>query len=330
MTIVDDQHRANVPYHTIVSVKEVTRSVTHMISNRTRACCSLALFALNTRRHCALALGPGAPHHHQALKFQTGIVHSTNSRSFSSSIPLAMSEQLEVDVAFNLAEVKEQVTKACEDAGRDPSTVRLVAVSKTKPLQLLKDAYASGQRIFGENYAQELVEKAKDMGEDDIEWHFIGGLQSNKAAMLVKSVVPYGKLTVETVSSMKLANKLNNAMSEFEGKLGIFVQVNTSSEESKSGATPEEVVELCQQITKECDRIELKGLMTIGAPGDTECLDCLADCRAKVAEALGVEASDLGLSMGMSNDFQVAIQKGSTNVRVGSTIFGARDYSDKK
>ena len=241
------------------------------------------------------------------------------------------SEQTEVNVALNLQEVKESVDKACKDAGRNPSEVKLVAVSKTKPLQLVKDAYAAGHKYFGENYAQELCEKAKEMNKSDIEWHFIGGLQSNKANMLVKNVVPYGKLIVETVASLKLANKLNNAMGEFEGKkLDIFVQVNTSGEESKSGASPDDVSELCRQIAAECDRLNLVGLMTIGAPNDDSCLDSLASCRDRAAEALGVPPSQLGLSMGMSGDFEVAIAKGSTNVRVGSTIFGARDYSNKK
>merc|ERR1711935_901326 len=101
----------------------------------------------------------------------------------------------------------------------------------------------------------------------------------------------------------------------------IFVQVNTSGEESKSGATPSEAVELCKQITSECERVQLKGVMTIGAPGDVACLESLAICRDEVAAALGMESKNLGLSMGMSGDYEVAITKGSTNVRVGSTIF---------
>jgi pyridoxal phosphate enzyme (YggS family) len=137
-----------------------------------------------------------------------------------------------------------------------------------------------------------------------------------------------GKLTVETVSNLKLAKKLDNAMSEFDGKrLAIFIQVNTSGEDTKSGVSPDEAVELCQQITQDCERLEIKGVMTIGAPGDMECLDCLVKCRGNVAQALGINVADLGLSMGMSDDFEVAIEKGSTNVRVGSTIFGARNYS---
>jgi pyridoxal phosphate enzyme (YggS family) len=238
---------------------------------------------------------------------------------------------LEVKVGANLEEVRQKIAEACESAGRDVTDVRLVAVSKTKPLELLQQAYENGQRVFGENYAQELVEKAAALGElQDVQWHFIGGLQSNKASMLVKGVVPHGKLVVETVGSLKVAKKLDNAMSGFDGKLDIFVQVNTSSEDSKSGVSPKEAVELCQQITKECEHLKLKGVMTIGAPGDGDCLNALAECREQVAQALDMSPNELELSMGMSGDYDVAIQKGSTNVRVGSTIFGARDYSNKK
>ena len=300
-----------------------------MISNRTRACCSLAFLTWNARR-CFVS---GFLCEYSPPKVTTAVRRAENyqssPRSFSST-PLTMAEQTEVDVGANLEDVRLRVAQACEHAGRDLSGVRLVAVSKTKPLDLVKQAYESGQRVFGENYAQELVEKAGEMGKSDIQWHFIGGLQSNKANMLVKGVVPHGTLVVETVNSLKVAKKLDNAMSDFDGKLGIFVQVNTSGEESKSGVTTDGAIELCQQITSECERIQLKGVMTIGAPGDTECLEALVTCRDKVATALGMKSEDLEISMGMSGDFEVAILKGSTNVRVGSTIFGARDYSNKK
>ena len=247
-----------------------------------------------------------------------------------------------VDIARNLEEVRSRVESSCKDAGISVDSVRLVAVSKTKPLSYIKEAYyESGQKVFGENYAQELEEKAKEMGEDenyknDIQWHFIGGLQSNKAAKLVKNVVPYGKLVVETVNSEKVANKLDNAMANnFPGDdkdqprlLDIFVQVNTSGEESKSGVNVDESIELCKHV-QNCKHLNLKGVMTIGAPGDVDCLESLGKCRDLVAEALSLDPSSIELSMGMSGDFETAIAKGSTNVRVGSTIFGQRDYANK-
>ncbi len=254
-----------------------------------------------------------------------------------------------VNIARNLEEVRSRVESACKDAGRSFESVRLVAVSKTKPLSYIQEAYSnSGQRVFGENYAQELEEKAQEMAacenyKQDIQWHFIGGLQSNKAAKLVKNVVPYGKLVVETVNSEKVANKLDNAMeNNFAPKenhknnnddelllLDVFVQVNTSGEESKSGVGIDESIVLCKHIVENCKRLNLKGVMTIGAPGDVDCLERLGNCRDLVADALSVDPASIELSMGMSGDFETAIAKGSTNVRVGSTIFGARDYSKK-
>mmetsp|Transcript_19947 Transcript_19947/g.55549 ORF Transcript_19947/g.55549 Transcript_19947/m.55549 type:complete len:310 (+) Transcript_19947:248-1177(+) len=244
-----------------------------------------------------------------------------------------------VDIEGNLEHVRGKVEAACGAAGRSVESVRLVAVSKTKPFSYIQEAYYKcGQKVFGENYAQELEDKAKEMGADenyqqDISWHFIGGLQSNKAAKLVKNVVPFGKLVVETVNSAKVANKLDNAMvtnfADDEALLDVFVQVNTSGEDSKSGVSVDEAVELCGHIVDNCKRLNLKGIMTIGAPGDVECLEKLGICREKVAEALSMQSADLELSMGMSGDYEIAIAKGSTNVRVGSTIFGQRDYSNK-
>ena len=227
----------------------------------------------------------------------------------------------DTDVAHNLRLVQDNITKAAT------APVRLVAVSKTKPLELLQQAYDAGCRVFGENYVQELVEKAPAM-PDDVQWHFIGALQSNKANKLV-SACPPERLTVETVSSTKLANKLHSAVDGIPGqRLKVMVQVNTSGEDSKSGVEPgKECVELCRHIVTECPHLQLTGLMTIGAPGDLSCFQVLQDCRTAVQEAL--DLVDLELSMGMSGDYLEAIAAGATNVRVGSTIFGARQYPPK-
>ena len=171
---------------------------------------------------------------------------------------------------------------------------------------------------------------------DDVAWHFIGPLQSNKAAPLVKTVGLDKLACIETISTIKLAAKLNRAVDTWNEassgeakKLGIYIQVNTSGEESKSGVTPgAEVCGLVKQISEECPSLSIDGLMTIGAPGDDSCFDTLAECRDEVAKLLDCEPEELELSMGMSGDFQVAIAKGATSVRVGSTIFGARDYSN--
>ena len=242
----------------------------------------------------------------------------------------------DIDVAENLRLVRESIQKAAAAASQQQQqqqqSIRLVAVSKTKPVALLQKAYQEGNcRIFGENYVQELVEKVPQM-PSDVTWHFIGALQSNKANMLLNAFNDAddlsSRLVVETVDKMKLANKLNNAAANKKAQVKIFVQVNTSGEDSKSGCEPTEVVDLCRQITTNCPHLQLVGLMTIGAPGDVSCFDTLVTCRDMVQKELNLPNDDqLELSMGMSGDYLDAIAKGATNVRVGSTIFGARNYA---
>eukprot|EP00527_Entomoneis_sp_CCMP2396_P003973 CAMPEP_0198149120 /NCGR_PEP_ID=MMETSP1443-20131203/45140_1 /TAXON_ID=186043 /ORGANISM="Entomoneis sp., Strain CCMP2396" /LENGTH=353 /DNA_ID=CAMNT_0043814049 /DNA_START=69 /DNA_END=1130 /DNA_ORIENTATION=- len=276
-------------------------------------------------------------------------------------------EEGAIDIAANVEWVRENIKKAIAEKEEEDSSstttptpqVRLVAVSKTKPIELLKQAYEQANvRAFGENYIQEMVDKVPQL-PSDVTWHFIGNVQSNKVKLLLSPFLASAssgtescldRLVLETVSSLKLARKLQNAIetsgsgSNDNKKLRIFVQVNTSGEDSKSGVSSsvdgdinarDEVVELCKAIVQECPALQLQGLMTIGAPGDESCLDRLVICRNQVAAALSSSSSSdeqyqpplLELSMGMSGDYEVAIRKGSTNVRVGSTIFGARDYS---
>lgn len=225
-------------------------------------------------------------------------------------------------------QVLSRVQAAATRAGRD-RPVRLVAVSKTKPAAAVQEAYDAGHRDFGENYVQELIEKAPVL-PSDIRWHFIGHLQSNKVKALVEGVPSLA--AVETVDSEKLATKLNAAIAAAgRPALPVFVQVNTSGEESKHGLDPgAPTVALAQHIAEQCPNLRLAGLMTIGMPDYSsrpENFECLARCRAEVAAALGAAESDFELSMGMSGDFEAAIEMGSTNVRVGSTIFGARQYA---
>ncbi|XP_042241953.1 pyridoxal phosphate homeostasis protein-like [Homarus americanus] len=214
------------------------------------------------------------------------------------------------------------------------SQARLVAVSKTKPKEMIIEAYSAGQRHFGENYIQELVDKGNDqqiLAEcPDIRWHMIGHVQSNK----VKKVVEVPNLhCIETVDSIKLATTINNAVQKNLGdkKLKVFVQVNTSGEDNKSGIHPDRVNELVSHVLQNCAHLDLAGIMTIGAfdhdltKGPNPDFQRLLKCRAEVCEAQCMETKDVELSMGMSNDFEHAILVGSTNVRVGSTIFGARN-----
>ncbi|KAH8557006.1 hypothetical protein BGW37DRAFT_515898 [Umbelopsis sp. PMI_123] len=203
----------------------------------------------------------------------------------------------------------------------------LVAVSKYKPVDDIKAAYEeANQRHFGENYVQELVEKSEILPRD-IAWHFIGNLQSNKCKVV--AAIP-NLYAVETIESSKKADSLNKACTQVsrESKLNVFVQINTSGEESKSGAEPSTCVDIAKHIVDNCPNLNLLGLMTIGAPdrdrtqGENPDFVCLRECKDKVEQA--IPGLSLELSMGMSADYQEALASGSTNIRVGSTIFGGR------
>ncbi|CAA0837212.1 Predicted pyridoxal phosphate-dependent enzyme-YBL036C type [Striga hermonthica] len=233
--------------------------------------------------------------------------------------------------AAALSSVLRRVNQATQRSGRTSDLVRLVAVGKTKPVPLLRQVYDAGHRCFGENYVQEIVEKAPQLPED-IEWHFIGNLQSNKVKTLLSGVPNLAM--VQTVDDEKIANHLNRAIGNIGRKpLKVLVQVNTSGEESKSGVEPTGCVELAKHIRMNCPNLEFCGLMTIGMPDYTstpENFKTLSNCRIEVCKSLDMEEHECELSMGMSGDFEQAIEMGSTSVRVGSTIFGAREYPKKK
>lgn len=297
--------------------------------------------SISLRSATAFSLYPSIPSRTLGPAHRLPLVPSASALSpqrpsFAMSASTSSDADTKVDIASNIASVKQRIEDAVSSNDRTVGSVRLVAVSKTKPLELLQAAYETGQRSFGENYAQELMTKSKEM-PDDVSWHFIGPLQSNKAAPLVKTVGLDKLACIETVSTLKLASKLNRAVetlnenAEEKKKLGIYIQVNTSGEESKSGVSPgSEIADLVKQLSEECPWISINGLMTIGAPGDDSCFDTLSQCRDEVATMLDRDPNDLDLSMGMSGDFEVAIAKGATSIRVGSTIFGQRDYSNAK
>jgi pyridoxal phosphate enzyme (YggS family) len=238
-------------------------------------------------------------------------------------------------VAGAVQKITKHVSELARAAGR-ADCARLVAVSKTKPVDLCQAVFDAGHRHFGENYVQEFVDKAPLLPKD-IKWHFIGHLQSNKCKKLV-SAVP-NLFMVETVDGAKLARKLNAAAAAAgRDDLRILVQVNTTGEAAKSGVTPEECAKLARFVVDECSNLRFAGLMTIGAYGDTspKYFEALRKCKEDVIVAIGdqaVKAMPDGmfeLSMGMSGDYPLAIERGSTNVRVGSSIFGARNYGGGK
>jgi pyridoxal phosphate enzyme (YggS family) len=237
-------------------------------------------------------------------------------------------------IAANLADVHQTMAAAhaLREVTASSRAALLVAVSKTKSVEAIMAAYGCGQRCFGENYVQEIEAKAPLL-PPDIEWHFIGHLQSNKASSLLEAVPNLAVL--HTVDSAKLASKVNQAVEKVldarrqRRPLDVFIQVNTSGEESKSGVAPgPDVATLAKFIAgADCPNLRLAGLMTIGMPDYTsrkEDFVCLAQERQRVSEATGIAAGELELSMGMSGDYEQAIVMGSTVVRVGSKIFGAR------
>lgn len=236
------------------------------------------------------------------------------------------------DVAAALKKISESVSSKCA-ALQIKRKVQLLAVSKTKPASMLMQAYDAGHRHFGENYVQELVDKSKQLPED-IKWHFIGHLQTNKCRKLLETK---SLDVVESVDSLKLATQLNKACeSTGRDKLKIFIQVNTSGEPSKFGCEPKECVSLTEQVVKTCSHLEVSGLMTIGAyEADPTPLffQRLAACRESIFQALPQlkkeKEADFQMSMGMSHDFELALEHGSSEVRVGSAIFGSRVYADQ-
>ncbi|XP_078153307.1 uncharacterized protein LOC144548495 [Carex rostrata] len=239
----------------------------------------------------------------------------------------AVAEGVSTVASTALRAVLRRAHQAAEISGRRPEAVRVVAVSKTKPVSLIRQLYDAGHRFFGENYVQEISEKAPQL-PSDIQWHFIGHLQSNKAKSLLASVP--NLYMVESVDNVKIANYLDKAVAGLGRKpLKVLVQVNTSGEESKSGINPSDCVELAKHVRHACPNLIFSGLMTIGMRDYTskpENFQSLSTCRDEVCDALGVPIEKFELSMGMSGDFEQAIEMGSTNVRVGSTIFGPRDY----
>ena len=202
-----------------------------------------------------------------------------------------------------------------------PRSVKLVAVSKLKPCPDIQTAYESGQRHFGENYVSELVEKCTQLPED-IKWHFIGHLQSNKVNKLV-SLCP-NLYMIETIDSEKLASKVELALKSTgrKDRLRVLVEVKTSNEESKAGLDPASVPQLVRHIQTKCPSLVFSGLMTIADESDPEsCFTKLIEVKADL-ESTGVTVETV--SMGMSGDYELAIRLGATEVRLGSSIFGAR------
>ena len=227
-------------------------------------------------------------------------------------------------IADNIRLVEKNIADAAANSGRRPEDVRLIAVSKTKPVQMIKEAYDTGIRDFGENRVQEIVEKYPLL-PSDIRWHLIGHLQTNKVKYIIDKVC-----MIHSVDSHKLAEEISRQAARHNVTMDILIEVNVAGEETKFGVGPEDTAALCEQVSR-LPGIRIRGLMTVAPfvddPDENRPVFCtlrqlLVDIGAKNIDNVTMDI----LSMGMSNDYTVAITEGATLVRVGTSIFGQRDY----
>ena len=225
-----------------------------------------------------------------------------------------------MSIADRLSEIRGRIERAAMAAGRDPASVKLVAVTKTKPAAAIEEAYAAGQRAFGESYAQELAQKAQALAHfTEIEWHFVGHLQSNKA----KLIAAHARV-MHTIDSPSLARELaRRVRSAQRTPLPVLIEVNVGGEPQKHGAAPSEIQEVIDAVRAE-DALLLRGLMTIPPEGDLTIAKKVFETLASLRNLHGGVALLPELSMGMTHDFEVAIAAGATMVRVGTAIFGER------
>ncbi|GAB6847728.1 YggS family pyridoxal phosphate-dependent enzyme [Paraburkholderia kururiensis] len=229
------------------------------------------------------------------------------------------------DIAHNLADVHARIERAAHAAGRDPQSVALLAVSKTFPADDVRAAHAAGQRAFGENYVQEAIAKIEALADlrASIEWHFIGPLQSNKTRPVAEHFD-----WVHSVDRLKIAQRLAEQRPDALPPLNVLLQVNVSGEASKSGVTPAEAAAVAHEIAA-LPKLRLRGLMSIPEPAETlEAQRAPHRMLRELFDSLRADGLALDtLSMGMSADLEAAVLEGATIVRIGTAIFGARQYA---
>ncbi len=218
----------------------------------------------------------------------------------------------------NLAEVKKRIEKAAQKSGRNADEIKLIAVSKTHSTKVLRDAMAAGATIFGENKIQEAEEKIKELGKKNLEWHLIGHLQSNKARRAVKLFD-----VIHTLDSVELAERLERiCIDENRTSLSVLAQVDLADEKTKNGIGEKGLPNLIERL-KTCERLKFDGLMII--PPFFEDIEKVRPFFRRLREIRDEFLPNGELSMGMSHDFEIAIEEGATLVRVGTAIFGARE-----
>lgn len=223
-------------------------------------------------------------------------------------------------IADNISHVGSRIQTATQAAHRPENSVQLLAVSKTKPAQALREAYAAGLRDFGENYLQEALGKQLELADLPLIWHFIGPIQSNKTRAIAEHFD-----WVHSVDRLKIAQRLSEQRPAELPPLNICIQVNVSGEASKSGCTPDDLPALAAAISA-LPRLKLRGLMAIPEPTDDRPEQDAAFAAVQKLQA-SLELPLDTLSMGMSHDLESAIAQGATWVRIGTALFGARDYS---
>ena len=217
--------------------------------------------------------------------------------------------------------LKERISNAAEESGRSPEAIRLVAVGKTQPVERIREAITSGAEIIGENYIQEAREKFDQLVQMDVQWHFIGHLQRNKAKYAVRMFD-----LIHTVDSFRLARELDRQAQKVNKIQPILVQVNISGEQTKSGVDEMQAMELIESVLG-MENLRLEGLLTMppffDAPEKARpFFVALRQLRDRLVRELKIELKEL--SMGMTGDFEVAIEEGATLVRIGTALFGAR------
>ena len=224
-------------------------------------------------------------------------------------------------LADNLSAISARIASAAQAAGREPASVQLLAVSKTKPAAAIRELYAAGVRDFGENYLQEALTKQQTLGDLPLIWHFIGPIQSNKTKAIAEHFD-----WVHSVDRLKIAQRLSEQRPAGLAPLNICLQVNVSGEDSKSGCAAAELPALAKAVAA-LPNLRLRGLMAIPEPTDERAAQeaAFASLRNLLEQQhLGLDT----LSMGMSHDLEAAIAQGATWVRIGTALFGARDYSN--
>jgi len=235
--------------------------------------------------------------------------------------PISSSANQCVNIAENLLQIQQNIADYCQQYNRKRSNVQLLAVSKTKPIEDIQAAYNAGQRLFGENYLQEALEKISTLSELDIEWHFIGSIQSNKTRDIAENFA-----WVHSVDRLKIARRLSNQRPASLPPLNICLEVNISEEESKSGFLLTELKTAVAEIHS-LPQLRVRGLMAIPAKaaGFDEQRAIFSKMKRSLTNLQKTYPDLDTLSMGMTNDMQAAIAEGSTIVRIGTAIFGKRD-----